>query len=143
MSPPRGRRKGRRWISEMPPVRSFLPDGCPQTEATFLNLEELEAVRLVDLLDLEQEEAALYMGISRKALWNDLRSARKKIATALVYGMGIRIEGGSYVLREVRPGGQEEEAAAASRDAALYLLEKELEQLSARLDRLKKRMESL
>ncbi|MGB3944869.1 MAG: DUF134 domain-containing protein [Methanothrix sp.] len=143
MSPPRGRRKGRRWISEIPPVRSFLPDGGPRAEATFLNLEELEAVRLVDLLDLEQEEAAFYMGISRKALWNDLTSARKKIAMALVYGMGIRIEGGSYLLREVRPEGSGEAAAAASRDAELYLLERELGILRARLDQLKERMESL
>lgn len=127
----------------MPPVRSFLPDGGPRTEATFLNLEELEAVRLVDLLDLEQEEAAFYMGISRKALWNDLTSARKKIAMALVYGMGIRIEGGSYVLRDVRPVEPDREAAWATRDAELYLLERELEQLSARVDRLKERMESL
>jgi len=143
MSPPRGRRKGRRWISEIPPVRTFLPNGSPRTEATSLNLEELEAVRLVDLLDLEQEEAAFYMGISRKAFWNDLTSARKKIAMALVYGMGIRIEGGSYVLREVRPEGPIQEEAPASREAVLSLLERELGLLSARLDQLKERMGSL
>ena len=124
-------------------MRSFLPDGGPRAEATFLNLEELEAVRLVDLLDLEQEEAAFYMGISRKALWNDLTSARKKIAMALVYGMGIRIEGGSYVLREVRPEGQEQEEAPASREAVLSLLERELGLLRARVDQLKERMGSL
>jgi len=65
-----------------------------------LSLEELEAVRLVDLLELEQEEAAFYMGVSRKAFWNDLASARKKIAMALIYGTGILIQGGSYILRE-------------------------------------------
>jgi len=39
------------------------------------------------------------MGISQKTLWNDLTSARKKIADAIVNGKPIRIEGGSYMLR--------------------------------------------
>ena len=46
-------------------------------EAVSITLEELETVRLVDLLELDQEAAAFYMGISRKALWNDLMNARK------------------------------------------------------------------
>ncbi|MCU0637711.1 MAG: DUF134 domain-containing protein, partial [Methanothrix sp.] len=90
MCPCRGRRRGRRWISEVPAVRCFMPEGCPKIEAVSITLEELEAVRLVDLLELDQEEAAFYMGISRKAFWNDLMNARKKIAAALVYGMGLR-----------------------------------------------------
>ena len=80
-------------------MRCFMPEGCPKIEAISITLEELETVRLVDLLDLDQEEAAFYMGISRKAFWNDLMNARKKIAAALVYGMGLRIEGGSFALR--------------------------------------------
>ena len=75
-------------------MRCFMPEGCPKIEAISVTLEELEAVRLVDLLELDQEEAAFYMGISRKAFWNDLTNARRKIAAALVYGMGLRIEGG-------------------------------------------------
>ena len=62
-------------------------------------MEELETVRLIDLQDLDQEDAAFYMGISRKAFWNDLMNARKKIATALVYGMGLRIERGNFALQ--------------------------------------------
>ena len=46
-------------------------------EAVSITLEELEAVRLVVLLDLDQEEAAFYMGISRKAFWNDLMNAKE------------------------------------------------------------------
>ena len=64
-----------------------------------LTLEEFEAIRLVDLEGMDQEEAAFQMGVSRKTLWNDLKSARKKIATALINGYAIRIEGGNYVLR--------------------------------------------
>ena len=98
-----------------------------------MTLEELEAVRLVDLLDLDQEEAAFYMGISRKAFWNDLMNARRKIATALVYGMGLRIDGGSYV---VRSGVDSQEATDESRQHDVALMEIELEHLRSRLEHL-------
>jgi predicted DNA-binding protein (UPF0251 family) len=100
----RGRYRGQRWISAMPTVANFQPAGVPLNEqkTVFLTLEELEALRLVDLEGMYQEEAALEMGVSRKTLWNDLRSARKKVAEALINGWAIRIEGGSYVLRGSR-----------------------------------------
>jgi predicted DNA-binding protein (UPF0251 family) len=128
-----GRRRGKRWVSEVPLARCFLPQGCQEQEAICLTVEELEAVRLVDLLDLEQEEAALYMGISRKALWNDLTSARRKIATALVYGTGLRIEGGSFILRG--EGGLEEKQEVA-RGQEMELMERELSLLRSRIDSL-------
>lgn len=130
----RGRRRGKRWISEIPEVRIFLPESGEEASVV-ITLEELEALRLVDLLDLEQEEAALYMGVSRKALWNDLVSARRKVAAALVYGMGIRIEGGSYVLRDAR-----EEAPEAPERDDVALVERELEILKKRLDQLSRRV---
>ncbi len=64
-----------------------------------LTLEELEAIRLVDYEGLNQEEAAAQMGVSRKTLWNDLKSGRKKVAEALIHGWAIRITGGSYIIR--------------------------------------------
>ncbi len=64
-----------------------------------LSLEEFEAIRLVDLMDMDQQDAAVEMGVSRKTFWNDLKSARKKVATALIGGHAIRIQGGSYVVR--------------------------------------------
>jgi uncharacterized protein len=112
-------------------VRCFMPEGCPRIEAVSITLEELETVRLVDLLDLDQEEAAFYMGISRKAFWNDLMNARKKIAAALVYGMGLRIEGGSYVLRGGE--GSKDMKEQARLDEA-ELKERELLQLRSRLE---------
>jgi len=56
----RGRRRGQRWISEIPEKKWFAPDGASPDEVgtVDLNFEELEAVRLVDLLELKQEEAA-------------------------------------------------------------------------------------
>ena len=110
-----------------------MPEGCPRIEAISMTLEELEAVRLVDLLDLDQEDAAFYMGISRKAFWNDLMNARKKIAAALVYGMGLRIEGGSYVLR----GGDESAGNTEElRQQDVALMEIELQHLRSRLEHL-------
>lgn len=106
-----------------------------------MTLEELEAVRLVDLLDLDQEEAAFYMGISRKAFWNDLMNARKKIASALVYGMGLRIEGGSFALRggetgsATEPQEHQKEMTLMERESALIGLR--MEHLNSRIDALK------
>jgi len=122
-------------------VGSFVPEGCSLQDIGFmsLTLEELETVRLVDLLELEQEEAAFYMGISRKAFWNDMVSARKKIAAALVYGSGIKIDGGSYMVRAGGccpncPGRAQEEGI--SREDEALLVEREILILRNRLDRL-------
>ncbi len=61
-------------------------------------IEEFEAVRLVDFMGMNQVEASIRMGISQKTLWNDLTSARWKIADAIVNGKKIQIGGGSYIL---------------------------------------------
>ncbi len=101
---PRGRRgrcRGPRWIEYLPEITDFRPYGIPHqdVETIILTPEELEVIRLVDLEGLQQTEAALRMGVSRKALWNDLKQARRKVAQALVSGRAIRIEGGTYLLR--------------------------------------------
>ena len=114
-------------------MRCFMPEGCPKIEAVSITLEELETVRLVDLLDLDQEDAAFYMGISRKAFWNDLMNARKKISTALVYGMGLRIEGGSYVLRG---GNCSKDMEEQTRQHDIEIMEQELALTRSRVERL-------
>jgi len=106
-----------------------------------VTLEELETVRLVDLLELDQEEAAFYMGISRKAFWNDLMNARKKIASALVYGMGLRIEGGSFALRGGGEGSKDMEGQAQEHD--IQLMERELALLRSRLEHLDSKLAGL
>ena len=147
MSPGRGRRRGQRWITEIPEKRRFEPEGEKSGEDVKITLEELEAIRLVDLLELQQQEAALYMGISRKAFWNDLRSGRKKVASALVYGLGINIEGGSYVLREAVPSpnlsqGAEPDGTALTNDQ-IHLLEREMFIIEERLSSIRSRMKAL
>ena len=97
----RGRCRGRRWIEQFPETTYFQPHGLQQSfdKTIILSVEELEALRLVDLEDLTQEEAAAKMGVSRKTLWTDLQRARKKVIDALVNGYALRIQGGDYIQR--------------------------------------------
>ena len=89
----RGRPRVRRMIGDEGAFRCFGPlCGRPGAVVDLLP-EEVEALRLVDLQGLEQEEAALTLGVSRKTLWRDLHEARGKVADALVHGKMIRIAG--------------------------------------------------
>ena len=95
----RGRRKCKRTIREIPDKRTFNPENADESDVVILKLEELEAIRLVDLKGLNQEDAAKEMGVSRRTLWKDLKSARRKVAKALTQGKKIEIKGGSYTLK--------------------------------------------
>ncbi|EHP88283.1 DUF134 domain-containing protein [Methanotorris formicicus] len=100
----RGRPKIPRLISEEPKLKIFKPQGIPGNDLEIIKMEvdELETIRLVDLLGYEHEEAARAMGISRRVFWNILKSARKKIADALINGKGLKIEGGFYKIRKCK-----------------------------------------
>jgi len=54
-------------------------------------MPEFEAVRLVDLEEVEQKKAGEKMQISQPTLSRILKSGRKKIADAIVNGKAIRI----------------------------------------------------
>ncbi|NLX48200.1 MAG: DUF134 domain-containing protein [Euryarchaeota archaeon] len=97
-SPGRGRGRGPRWVENVPSATYFGPHGTANgpSAPVVLSYAELEAIRLVDLEGLSQEEASARMGISRRTFWSDLRSARVKVATALVNGRPIRIESGEH-----------------------------------------------
>lgn len=95
----RGRRRGKRRVGWTPSETSFSPSKGGDGPEVVLRVEEVEALRLVDLKNMTQQEAAQSMGVSRKTLWTDLKSARKKVAEALTQGKRIRIEGGSYTYR--------------------------------------------
>jgi len=60
-------------------------------EEVDLSMDELEALRLCDLENLEQTEAAKKMKVSQSTLQRILTSARKKVALALVEGKAIKI----------------------------------------------------
>jgi len=58
--------------------------------------EEYEAVLLSDYKDMEQQEAAKLMGVSRPTFSRVLSSARKAIAKALAEGGALEIDGGDF-----------------------------------------------
>jgi predicted DNA-binding protein (UPF0251 family)/predicted Fe-Mo cluster-binding NifX family protein len=89
-----------RRVAFIPPVKAFKPVGVPLSslEEVVLKVEEIEAIRLKSHLNLEQEECAQLMQISRPTFQRILSEAYAKVADALSNGKGIRIEGGSYCL---------------------------------------------
>jgi predicted DNA-binding protein (UPF0251 family) len=89
----------KRRVSCFPKATYYKPREVPlcNLEIVNLSIEELETIRLCDLLHVEQNEAADMMGISRKTFWNDLQRARKKVIDALVNGKAIEISGGEYL----------------------------------------------
>jgi predicted DNA-binding protein (UPF0251 family) len=88
----------------MPGVTYFKPAGIPMRmlNEICLPVEEAEAIRLKDLEDLDQEQCAERMNISRPTFQRVLESARKKIAEALLEGKAIRIEGGNFEMAAIR-----------------------------------------
>jgi predicted DNA-binding protein (UPF0251 family) len=87
------RRRGRQgriptpvYIGHTPPVKELAPNPSSQKEPIHIEAAELEALRLVDLEDLSQEEAGDRMGVSRGTVWRLLQRARKKTTQALVEG---------------------------------------------------------
>ena len=95
-----------RRIFFQPGVRYFKPAGVRllAMQENVVTLDELEAIRLKDLLGLDQEEAAKKMKTSQPTFHRLICSARKKIADALVNGKAIRIEGGVYEMVAPRRG---------------------------------------
>ncbi|MDD3407870.1 MAG: DUF134 domain-containing protein [Methanomicrobium sp.] len=89
----RGRPRMKRMSGVSFQMRRFSPFGAEHwcNEVITLLPEEMEAMRLVDLMDYDQESAAGIAGVSRRTLWRDLHSARKKVADALVNGKTIEI----------------------------------------------------
>ena len=63
-----------------------------------MTVEEYETIRLIDQEGLMQEECADRMDVARTTVQRIYISARKKIADALVEGLILKIEGGSYKL---------------------------------------------
>lgn len=61
-------------------------------EVVELNSEEVEALRLKNIEDLDQEEAAKLMETSQSTFQRILSSAYKKIAEALINGKAIKIK---------------------------------------------------
>ena len=76
----------------------FKPQGIQLPfEIADLKGDELEAMRLCDLKELDHEDAAREVGISRRTLERLLNSGRNKVAEALIVGRGIKISFPEYL----------------------------------------------
>lgn len=69
----------------------FKPNGIPASELVKVNIEmdEFEAIRLVDIEGFSQQEAAQQMQISRQTFANILKKSRFKISSALINGNAL------------------------------------------------------
>lgn len=85
-----------RFVYAQPNVTYFKPRGIPmiELEEVVISIDEYEAIRLKDLENLDQESAAVKMGISQPTFYRLISSAHKKIADALINGKAMKIEGG-------------------------------------------------
>ena len=100
----RRRRRGRRGrlpkpvnIESTPLVERFIPSPQKTSKAVYLESAELEALRLVDLEGLSQEEAGKKMGVSRGTVWRLLQSARKKTVQAITEARPLLISSGENI----------------------------------------------
>ena len=91
-----------RHVRCKPEANYFKPRGIPVVDLVEVVLlqDELEAIRLADLDEQYQQEAAENMNVSRQTFGNIIRSAHHKIADALVNGKALRIEGGVVIMQE-------------------------------------------
>ena len=87
-----------RRVCQMPAHCRFAPEQPAHGEAVELTVEEYEAVRLMDYLGLNQEEASAQMGVARTTVQRIYAQARQKLAVFLVEGRPLQIGGGSYAL---------------------------------------------
>ena len=89
----RGRPCLRRKINFNPRVKYFKPQGAPMATLDVVELknEELEAMRLKNLNNLDQKDCAELMNTSPATLQRILSNAYQKVADALVKGKAIRV----------------------------------------------------
>jgi predicted DNA-binding protein (UPF0251 family) len=85
-------------VSYNPDISYFKPRGIPliDLEEVQITIDEYEALRLSDLMDMSYEQAASKMKVSRATFGRIVRRARKIVADALINGKAINIQGGSY-----------------------------------------------
>lgn len=89
-----GRPKIPRTICGAPANSCFKPNGIPMNkiEQVPLQDDEFEALRLVDLQGMQQQIAAVEMGVSRQTLANLVKAARLKVVDCLVNGKALMMQ---------------------------------------------------
>ena len=81
-----------------PKINYFKPRGIPvfDLDEVCLTVDEREAIRLADFLDMSHEDAGRQMGVSRATFGRIVQNARKIVADAIINGTAVRVEGGNY-----------------------------------------------
>lgn len=89
-----------RRVCCMPPCSQFGPLGqeSQASESVRMTVDEYEAIRLIDLEGMTQEECASRMQVARTTVQLIYNDARRKLAEALVQGRPLQIAGGNFKL---------------------------------------------
>ena len=88
-----------RKVCCLPDNDGFVPvRGGEELTPIVLNVDEYEAIRLIDREGFSQEQCGEYMCIARTTVQQIYAAARKKLADTLVEGLPLRIEGGDFTL---------------------------------------------
>ena len=90
----------RRNVCYMPKSRRFGPldISINKNLKQIITVDEYETIRLIDLEGLTQQDCANQMNIARTTVQRIYNDARKKIASVLVNGIPLFIDGGQYNL---------------------------------------------
>lgn len=88
----------KRNICALPTTGEFCPRGESDADAVTLGVDEFETIRLIDHLQLTQDECAAQMQVARTTVQAMYNAARIKIADVLVNGKRLVITGGNYSL---------------------------------------------
>ena len=86
-------------VNTLPLYAYFKPQGIPMTNLKIetLSFEEIEALKLKDVENMDQETAAEKMGISRSTFQRIVKSARYKLVKSVIEGKALKVEGGNYI----------------------------------------------
>jgi uncharacterized protein len=86
-------------VNTVPLFVYFKPQGISldKLDEMVLTLEEIETLNLKDRQGLDQKDGAREMGISRSTFQRLLKSARKKVITAIIEGKALKFEGGNFI----------------------------------------------
>jgi predicted DNA-binding protein (UPF0251 family)/predicted Fe-Mo cluster-binding NifX family protein len=94
------RPKKHRYVGCLPRCQRFKAmDSKNQIEA-ILSIDAFETIRLIDYEGRTQEEAALIMGVARTTVQRLYQEARKVLATFIMEGKQLKIDGGSFIMEE-------------------------------------------
>jgi len=76
-------------IKEPPLAKKMAPEPRGSNEPIYIDLAEVEVLRLVDLEGMYQEQAGAEMGVSRGTIWRLLVSAREKVTRSIFEGRSL------------------------------------------------------